>query len=172
MLRKHGETKNAKGVLRLDIISRRSGPRPEDERAKRHLQQNWATIEKLADTLSGGQYSATKVKKAEPTAQGKIIMDQAPRRSADAPAPYLRISVNGRVVIADASSGLQLHFVGQLKRVDGEVRLIIATQENGFFTPVDPEIFALIADLANRPVNRTYTEDDLAADLKARLKID
>lgn len=156
----------------MDIISRRSGPRPEDERAKRHLQQNWATIEKLADTLSGGRYTANKTKKAEPTAQGKIFVDQAPRRTADAAAPYLRISVNGRVVVADANSGRQLHFVGQLKRVDGELRFIIATQENGFFTPLDPEILILIGDLANRPVNRTYTEDDLATDLKARLETD
>lgn len=158
----------------MDIISKRSGPRPEDERARRHLQRNWGTIEKLADTLSGGKYSADKARKAAPPpqAQGLIIVDQARPRLPDQPVPYLRISPNGRVVIADSSSGLQLHFLGQLKRVDGEIRFVIATQENGFLSPLDPGMVDLIADLANRTISRAYSEDDLAADLKRSLKID
>lgn len=158
----------------MDIISKRSGPRPEDERARRHLQRNWGTIEKLADTLSGGKYSADKARKAAPPpqAQGLIIVDQARPRLPDQPVPYLRISPNGRVVIADSSSGLQLHFLGQLKRVDGEIRFVIATQENGFLSPLDPGMVDLIADLANRTITRAYSEDDLAADLKRSLKID
>ena len=158
----------------MDIISKRSGPRPEDERARRHLQRNWGTIEKLADTLSGGKYSADKARKAAPPpqAQGLIIVDQARPRLPDEPVPYLRISPNGRVVIADSSSGLQLHFLGQLKRVDGEIRFVIATQENGFLSPLDPGMVDLIADLANRTITRAYSEDDLAADLKRSLKID
>lgn len=157
----------------MDIISRKSGPRAEDQQAKQHLQRNWGTIEKLADTLSGGKYSADKAKKAAPApqAQGLIIVDQARPRVADEPVPYLRISVNGRVVIADVGSGVQMHFLGQLKRVNGEVRFVVATAENGFFTPVDPVLYDKIADLANRAVNRTYSEDDLASDIKSRLQI-
>jgi hypothetical protein len=155
----------------LDIISKRSGPRREDIQAKRHLQENWGTITKLADAFSGGSYSATKAKKPEPQAKGLIIMDQAPRRKPDVPEPYLRISTNGRVVLADMSTGLQLHFLGQLKRVDGAVRFIIATAENGFFTPLDAEICDKIADLAGRIVNRDYSEDTLAEDLKTRLDL-
>jgi hypothetical protein len=157
----------------MDIISRKSGPRPEDQQAKQHLQRNWGTIEKLADTLSGGKYSADKAKKAAPPLQasGLIFVDQARPRLADVPVPYLRISTNGRVVIADTNSGIQMHFLGQLKRVNGEVQFIIATKENGFFTPVDPEIHDKIADLANRMVNRNYSEDNLAQDIKARLQI-
>ena len=100
-----------------------------------------------------------------------IIVDQARPRLADDPVPYLRISTNGRVVIADDSSGIQLHFLGQLKRVNGEVRFIIATKENGFFTPLDADLNDKIADLANLPVNRSYSEDDLAQDIKTRLQI-
>lgn len=157
----------------MDIISKKSGPRPEDQQAKQHLQRNWGTIEKLADTLSGGKYSADKARKAAPPPQasGLIIVDQAGPRLADVPVPYLRISVNGRVVVADTGSGVQMHFLGQLKRVNGEVRFIIATAENGFFTPVDPDIHDKIADLANRSINRSYSEDSLAQDLKARLQI-
>ncbi len=157
----------------MDIISKKSGPRPEDQQAKQHLQRNWGTIEKLADTLSGGKYSADKAKKdaASPKASGLIFVDQARPRLADVPVPYLRISTNGRVVIADTGSGIQMHFLGQLRRVNGEVQFIIATTENGFFTPVDREIHDKIADLANRPVNRSYSEDDLAQDIKMRLQI-
>jgi hypothetical protein len=164
---------NVRECACLDIISRKSGPRPEDQRAKQHLQRNWGTIEKLANTLSGGKYSADKAKKvaAPPQASGLIIVDQARPRLADDPVPYLRISTNGRVVLADESSGIQLHFLGQLKRMNGEVRFIIATKENGFFTPLDADITDKIADLANLLVNRSYSEDDLAEDIKTRLQI-
>jgi hypothetical protein len=157
----------------LDIISKKSGPRAEDQQAKQHLQRNWGTIEKLADTLSGGKYSADKARKAAgpPQAQGLIIIDQARPRLADDPVPYLRISTNGRVVIADTGSSIQMHFLGQLKRINGEVRFVIATAENGFFTPLDQELYEKIADLANVTVNRSYSEDDLAQDLKTRLQI-
>ncbi len=157
----------------MDIISKKSGPRAEDQQAKQHLQRNWGTIEKLADTLSGGKYSADKARKAvaPPHAKGLIIVDQARPRLADDPVPYLRISTNGRVVIADTGSSIQMHFLGQLKRIDGEVRFVIATKENGFFTPLDPDLYAKIADLANVVVNRGYAEDDLAQDIKARLQI-
>ena len=157
----------------MDIISKKSGPRAEDQQAKQHLQRNWGTIEKLADTLSGGKYSADKAKKAAapPQAKGLIIVDQARPRVADDPVPYLRISTNGRVVIADKLSSIQLHFVGQLKRIGGDLRFVIATKENGFFMPLDPEMTDKIADLANLTVNRSYSEDDLAEDIKKRLQI-
>ena len=157
----------------MDIISKKSGPRAEDQHAKQHLQRNWGTIEKLADTLSGGKYSADKAKKAAapPQAKGLIFVDQARPRLADNPVPYLRISTNGRVVLADTSSGIQMHFLGELKRVNGEVRFTIATKENGYFTPLDNEMAEKIADLANLPVNRSYSEDDLAQDIKRRLHI-
>jgi hypothetical protein len=158
----------------LDIFSRKSGPRAEDQQARQHIQRNWGTIEKLADTLSGGKYSADKARKAAPSpqAQGLIIVDQAggPRRP-EVPDPYLRISGNGRVVLADTGTGVQLHFLGQLKRVDGAVRFQLATAANGFFSPLADDIHDRIADLANRTVDRSYSEDDLAKDIKERLHI-
>jgi hypothetical protein len=160
-------------VTRVDIFSRKSGPRAEDQQAKQHLARNWGTIEKLADTLSGGKYSADKAKKAAPgpQPQGLIIVDQARARLPDMPVPYLRISTNGRVVLADNSSGIQLHFLGQIKRINGTMQFVIATAENGFFSPLDPDIQTKIADLAQRVVNRDYTEDDLAEDIRTRLGI-
>ncbi|MGQ0563928.1 MAG: hypothetical protein ACT4OK_02515 [Gemmobacter sp.] len=157
----------------MDIISKKSGPRAEDAQAKQHIQRNWGTIEKLADTLSGGKYSANKARKAAPppTPDGLIIHGQARPRKADVPVPYLRISPNGRVVVADTSSGVQLHFLGQLKRIDGAVRFVLATKENGFISPLADDVHDKIADLANLTVNRSYSEEDLARDLKDRLQI-
>lgn len=155
----------------MDIFSKHSGPRAEDQQAKQHLQRNWGTIQKLADTLSGGKYSADKARKAAPPpqAQGLIFVDQSGPRMPDVPAPYLRISMNGRVVIADATSGLQLQFLGQIRRTNGVVRFVVATKENGFLTPVDAETHDKIADLADRCIDRSYSEEDLETDLKIRL---
>jgi hypothetical protein len=157
----------------LDIFSRRFGLRAEDQQAKQHIQRNWRTIEMLADTLSGGKYSADKARKAAPPPQanGLIIVDQSAPSKPDAPDPYLRISANGRVVIADTNTGVQLHFLGQLKRVDGAVRFQLATAANGFFSPLAEDIHDKIADLANLTVDRSYSEDDLAKDIKTRLQI-
>jgi hypothetical protein len=155
----------------LDIHSIHTGPRAEDQQAKQHLQRNWGTIQKLADTLSGGKYSADKARKAAPPpqARGTIFVDQSAPRARGAPEPYLRISVNGRVVIADASSGVQLHFLGQIRRVNGVVRFMVATKENGFFTPVGADLNDKIADLAGRCIDGNYSEEDLETDLKTRL---
>lgn len=157
----------------MDIISKKSGPRREDEQAKRHINRNWGTIEKLADQISGGRYSADKAKKAAPPPQasGKIIIDQAAPAAPDAARPYLRISVNGRVVVADLNSGRQLNFLGQLKRVGGVKRFVIATKENGFFSPLDDETHALIGDLADTVVNQSYSEQDLEKALQDRLNL-
>jgi hypothetical protein len=157
----------------MDIFSKKSGSRAEDQPAKQHLQRNWGTIEKLADTLSNGQYSANKAKKAAPPPQssGLIFVDHALPRAPDTPDPYLRISTNGRVVVADRSTNVQLHFLGELRRQDGEVRFVIATKENGYISPLDADLLEKIDTLANRTVNRAYSEDDLARDLKDRLHI-
>jgi hypothetical protein len=157
----------------MDIISRQSGPRAEDQQAKQHIQRNWGTIEKLADTFSGGKYSADKAKKAAPppTAKGLIIIDQGVPRVADEPKPYLRVSVNGRVVIADLNSGVQLQFLGQIKRTGGRMQFTIATAENGFITPLDDALYDKISDLADCTISRDYNEDQLTSDLKTRLQI-
>jgi hypothetical protein len=161
------------GGQTLDIFSKKSGPRAEDVQARKYLQSNWGTIEKLADTLSGGKYSADKARRAAPPSQpkGLIIVDQAGPRVADDPEPYLRISSNGRVVVADAHSGVQMQFLGQLKRTDGAVRFVLASAENGFISPLQPDVQAMIEDLEGKVINRGYSEEDLAKEIKTRLGI-
>ena len=159
----------------MDIISRRSGPREEDKQAKAVVRQNWGTIERLADQISGGSYSANKARvasrKIQPQASGLIIVDQAARPRVDFPDPYLRISLNGRVVLVDKNSGLQLHFLGQVRRLNGVVRFQIASVANGFITALDPDLTELIRDLADKPLDGGYREEDLSRDLKSRLSL-
>jgi hypothetical protein len=160
----------------MDIISKRSGPREEDKRGKAHVQKNWGTIEKLADQISGGGYSSNKArikaKNEGPKASGLIFVDQAARPRVDVAEPYLRISLNGRVVLVDKNSGIQLHFLGQIKRQNGVVRFQIATKANGYIAPLDPDLEALIVNLANKPLDRSYTEADLSRDIKTCLSVD
>ncbi len=159
----------------MDIISKRSGPREEDKHARDQLRHNWGTIEKLADQISGGSYSANKARTAagpKPSgaqASGMIFVDQSPRRSADPPAPYLRISSNGRVVLADGNSGRQLHFLGELKRRNGAVRFVMATAANGYVTPLDADLQTMIGASADRVLGHDYSEDDLFRDLSSCL---
>ena len=161
----------------MDIISKRSGPREEDKQAKDHLRRNWGTIEKLADQISGGSYSANKAKTASggkpagPARSGLIFVDQAARPSAEAAVPYLKISQNGRVVLADRNTAVQLHFLGQLKRQNGQMIFVIATAANGYITPLDPDLHARIADLADKVIGAGYCEDDLFRDLSSRLDL-
>lgn len=157
----------------MTIISKKSGPRREDEQAKRHINQNWGTIEKLADQISGGRYSADKARKAAPPPQasGKTIIDLTAPAAPDVVKPYVRISVNGRVVVADKNSGRQLNFLGQLKRISGLMCFVIATKENGFFLPVDEETYDLIGDLSDRTINLNFSEKDLGLELETRLNM-
>ncbi|TIN30893.1 MAG: hypothetical protein E5Y25_33040, partial [Mesorhizobium sp.] len=57
----------------VEIISKRDGSRREDAAMKRLIEQNRATITRLADHLTGGSYSAGKAQKPKAQAKGLII---------------------------------------------------------------------------------------------------
>ena len=59
-----------------------------------------------------------------------------------------------------------------MKRQNGIVRFQIATKENGYITELDRDLEALILDLADQTVDRTYLEEHLCQDLKSRLSLD
>ena len=104
----------------VDIISKRDGPRREDERARRFINQNRGTITHLADRLTQGGYSAGLAAKAAaataPAAEGKMIHDLSPGnvRSLDSGDLRIKISVNNRVVVYDSGSGRQKHLLGEI----------------------------------------------------------
>lgn len=153
----------------VDIISKRSGPRAEDERARRLIEANRPAIEKLADQLSGGAWSARRKPKAAPEPQGLIIHSGPARIPDSVPQPFVRIAINGRVSVVDANTGKQMHHLGDLRRRDGREAFRLATRENGFFSPVAPEIAAALADLDG--LDLAGGERALIADIAARLEI-
>ena len=83
--------------------------------------------------------------------------DRRPRSAA--PRPYVRISPNDRVVIADQATGRQLQFLGQIRRENGVRRFALATSANGFFAEVEADTAAQLAELDGMALGRDYDED-------------
>lgn len=156
----------------VEIISKRRGPRREDLQAQRLIEQNRGTIERLADHLTGGARSSLRAQHpAEPRPEGLIIHVLGKPTASDPPQPYVRISPNDRVILADADSGRQLHHLGELRRVDGERRFVLATRENGFFAPLDAQVGAVLADLDGATLGQDLDEERLAAAISERLGV-
>lgn len=153
----------------VEIISKPGGPRREDVQVKRLIEENRATITRIADQISGGGYSAGKAPKPKPQPKGLIIHVGGGATTAAEPKPTIRVSLNGRVVAVDENSGRQLHHIGELRRRDGAEVFVLATKANQFFAPVDDGIAAALADLDGSRLRPDYGEDELAAEIGARL---
>ena len=157
----------------MDIFSKRGEPRQEDIRAKRIISENAPAIRKLADQISNGGFTRMRQQQAQrreqPKAQGLIIHDlKAPSRS-DVPAPYVKISVNNRVVLADGNNGRQLQMLGEIRGNFMSKSFVLATSENGYISPVDDDIRAAIGHLDGVEISAAYSEQDLASDLEEGL---
>ena len=155
----------------MDIVSKRAGPRREDAEARRLIEQNRGTIERLADQLSNGAYSAGKrAQETQPPQPSGVITSDlgAPRRNDD-PKPYVRISPNRRVVVVDDGTSRQMHHLGELRRVDGRLAFVLATRGNGFFSELAPEIAARLAPLDGAPLGDGRSEASLAGEIGALL---
>lgn len=149
----------------MDIFSKRDGPRPEDVKARKLIQENSGAIRRLADTISNGGYTKMKQDEArrrqKPKPEGLIIHDlKAPSKS-DAPEPYVKVSVNNRVLLVDRSNGRQLQMLGDIRGNSFARRFVLATQENGYFSPVDDEIHTAIGALDNVGLSQDFSESDL-----------
>ncbi|TVQ53455.1 MAG: hypothetical protein EA355_13350 [Rhodobacteraceae bacterium] len=156
----------------VEILSRRDGPRREDAAARHAIKSNWGTIEKLADQISQGGYSASKraARSADaPRAEGKVICDMGAPRPAAEPAPYVRVSPNRRVVVVDYETGRQMHHLGEIRRRDGEWRFTLATRANGFFAPVDTDVAGKLAALDGAALGADRDEAALAAEIASLL---
>lgn len=153
-----------------DIFSKRDDPRPEDVRAKRLIAENAGTIRKLADQISNGGFTKMrqdqKRRKEEPKPDGLLIYSMsATPRADDDPDPYIRLSLNGRVVVADQSSGRQIQMLGEIRSKSGSKRFVIASEENGFISPVSARIHELLARYDNIELTAEFTETDLVQTL-------
>ena len=154
----------------VEIFSKSQEPRREDARLRQVLQQNRQTIVGLADQFSQGRYSASQKPRKEPELQGLVIHVGSGTAKPDVVQPHVRVSVNGRVIVMDTGSGRQLHHLGDVRRVGDGDRFRLATRENGYFSPVDTEIAAVLADLDGRALDAGFPEAALAAEIGTRLE--
>lgn len=154
----------------VEIISKRDGPRREDARIKRLLQENRGTIAKIADQISNGNYSASKQPKPQPRPQGLMIHVLGAAKVQE-PRPAVRVSVNGRVVLYDESSGRQIHHLGDVRRRDGAETFVLATRDNGFFAALDETLAQALLDLDGSRLDPVDGDRQLAALLRTRLGI-
>ena len=155
----------------VDIISKRDGPRREDVAARRVLQENRGTIHKMMDHLTGGQLKSQAQRTPTPEPEGLIIHSGRVIDSREPARPYVRISVNGRVVVADQETSKQLHFLGEIRGARRSQHFVLATKENGFFALIDNELGTKLADLDGCSITSAFSEDDLIDALTKRLGI-
>ncbi len=160
----------------VDIISKRSGPRREDERANRIIQANRGAITQIADHLTQGGYSANKRAKAEaaraPAAEeGRRIYAVSAGHSpaADAGDIRIKVSVNNRVVAYDNGSGRQVHLLGEIRRQEGTRYFAIASRENGFVSGLPDDITEKIGELDGQIIDHACPESLLAGEIAERL---
>lgn len=133
--------------------------------AKQLVERNRATIERLANQFSGGTYAASRAPRPEPRPEGLIIHALGGPPVVEAASPYVRISPNDRVVVADHASGRQLQFLGQIRYENGARRFVLATRANGFFSPLEDDVAHELAGLDGLALSRDYNDDRLAADI-------
>lgn len=155
----------------VDIVSKRDGPRREDVAARRLLKENRGTIHRMMDHLSGGQLRSQAQRPKAPEPEGLIIHTGRVIDSRDVARPYVRVSVNGRVVVADQETSRQLHFLGEIRGSRHAQHFVLATKENGFFARIEDELGRELADLDGSMINRDFSEDDLAKTIAERLGI-
>jgi hypothetical protein len=153
----------------VHIIAKQEGPRSQDAAARAFIEKNRTTIASIANHLSGGRRRAMRKPASAPQseASGKLWFT-APGQPRE-PSPYLRISLNGRVVVADLDSGRQLHFIGDIRGAGPARRFALATRENGFFAPLETDLQHALSGLDGMALPDTAAEERLERDIGARL---
>ncbi|MGY3033904.1 hypothetical protein ACVIIV_003074 [Bradyrhizobium sp. USDA 4354] len=154
------------------IISKQDGPRREDVAAKDFIDKNRTKIDALANHLTGGRWQELRNRTPPPEPQPSGKLWYTPRGRLPETEPYVRVSLNGRVVVADLASGRQLHFVGELRGRGQSRHLALATRENGLFDPLDEGIYKVLADLEGMLVPDEPSEQRLEGFIAARLGLD
>jgi len=157
----------------MDIISKRDGPRPEDVRAKRLISENAGKIRRLADQISNGGFSKMRQdqarRKEEPKPEGLLIYSMAGPGTAVEPDPYIRVSLNGRVVLVDRISGKQIQLLGEIRTRFRSRTFVLATEENGFLSPVSAELRHTLGHFENGELDPAWTDQEIAQKFEAAL---
>jgi hypothetical protein len=140
--------------------------------AKNFIEKNRTKINAVANHLTGGRWHELRnpIPPPQPQPSGKLW--STPRARPREAEPYVRISLNGRVVIADLVSGRQLRFVGELRGKGQARNFALATRENGIFDPLDQGMYEVLADLEGMSVPDEAGEERLERIIASRLGLD
>jgi hypothetical protein len=151
------------------IISKRDGPRKEDITAKNFIKKNRASIDAIASHLTQGHWGQQRNPLPEHHLEpaGKLWF-AAPRQAPES-RPYVRISINRRVVVVDLVSGRQLHLLGQIRGAGQEGCFVLATQENGFLGSLEAGLRELLADMDRTKLPDESAEECLKQEISSRL---
>ncbi|WP_455153291.1 hypothetical protein [Bradyrhizobium cenepequi] len=140
--------------------------------AKDFIQKNRTKIDAIANHLTAGRWQELRNPAPAPQPQPSGKLWSTPPGRPKEMEPYVRISLNGRVVIADLSSGRQLHFVGELRGTGQSRYFALATRENGLFDPLDEGLCKVLADLEGLSVPDEMSEERLEQVIAGRLGLD
>ena len=154
----------------VTIISKQDGPSRKEAELKHTLKENRATIEGMAGALKRGPMAhlAPQPTVQAPAASGTTVFYRKTSSEGEAK-PYVRVSMNGRVVLVDYETGNQLHHLGDVRGKGATARFALATKANGFFAPVDGEVAAALAALDGRPIPSRDAEETFKTDVAAAL---
>ena len=158
----------------IDIISKKDGPRREDVAIHKLVRENKHTITRLADQLSQGSYSASQrpVQPTEPLASTSSYFTLSSPASKEDAKPYIRISLNGRVVMVDDKTSKQMHFLGEIRYTGESKVFLLATAKNKFFSPADNDLMAKLADFDHIELGADFTEDMLKHSIHTKLGLE
>ena len=82
--------------------------------------------------------------------------------TSDVAEPYVKVSLNNRVVLVDRSTGRQMQMLGEIRGSVLSKRFVLASSENGFFSPLDPEMQAALAHFDGVEITDAFSDRDLA----------
>lgn len=119
----------------VEIISKRSEPSDDDLRLRHVLKQNRSTIHALTKVLTGGEASPSPAPIVPSTSASASYSFASPSGSGEA-RPYVRISMNGRVVLVDYESGRQMAHLGDVRSGEKGSVFRLASRRNGAFAPL------------------------------------
>lgn len=155
------------------IFTKNDGPRKEDAVAKHVIQRNWGTIDRLANQISAGRWNDIKqARAAKPAAaeqERKGFVGYVSTDRSAPPRPYVRISLNNRVVVVDEETSRQMLFLGELRRHPQGRVFCLATRANGFFDPVADDVREALAELDGRVLRTGEVDAPFKQDIAERL---
>lgn len=157
------------------IITKNDGPRKEDVAARKLIENNRSTIERLANHLTGGRWQeirqARSVAPVVTEPERATVAGYQPTGRSTSTRPYVRISPNNRVVVVDEETSRQVLFLGELRRGPEGERFRLATRENGFFDPLEGDALDCLLDLDGLLMPGEEVHEAFKQELASRLGI-